>query len=208
VVYVVVLSVFGCLVALLWRTLLLTVRVHCTCSIELLNWSVCFGRTGTWVPDCEEVDASWCCNFFIWVLISPLETKLIPQVPMTINEYYCDTLPTYNGTLGQIGCFQLASFRIRQAIAVSDISIYICLIDIRSKSKEQLNERRAGLSNLGTSLAQLFNTCHFVKRNLNLHHHLQQLPKTFCQTWNALLNQRKRLRCRRLIQICLQELFN
>ena len=33
----------------------------------------------------------------------------------------------------------------RQPIAVSDISIYICLIDIRSKSKEQLNERRAGL---------------------------------------------------------------
>ena len=37
----------------------------------------------------------------------------------------------------------------RQPIAVSDISIYICLIDIRSKSKEQLNERRAGLSNIG-----------------------------------------------------------
>ena len=36
---------------------------------------------------------------------------------------------------------------IRQPIAVSDISVYICLIDIRSKSKEQLNERRAGLSN-------------------------------------------------------------
>ena len=38
----------------------------------------------------------------------------------------------------------------RQPIAVSDISVYICLIDIsfRSKSKEQLNERRAGLSNL------------------------------------------------------------
>ena len=36
----------------------------------------------------------------------------------------------------------------RQPIAVSDISIYICLIDIRSKSKEQLNERRAGLSSL------------------------------------------------------------
>ena len=34
----------------------------------------------------------------------------------------------------------------RQPIAVSDISIYICLINIRSKSKEQLNERRAGLS--------------------------------------------------------------
>ena len=38
----------------------------------------------------------------------------------------------------------------RQPIAVSDISIYICLIDIRSKSKEQLNERRAGLSNQDT----------------------------------------------------------
>ena len=37
----------------------------------------------------------------------------------------------------------------RQPIAVSDISIYICLIDIRSKSKEQLNERRAGLSTYG-----------------------------------------------------------
>ena len=35
---------------------------------------------------------------------------------------------------------------IRQPIAVSNISICICLIDIRSKSKEQLNERRAGLS--------------------------------------------------------------
>ena len=35
----------------------------------------------------------------------------------------------------------------RQPIAVSDISVYICLIDIRSKSKEQLNERRTGLSN-------------------------------------------------------------
>ena len=34
----------------------------------------------------------------------------------------------------------------RQPIADSDISIYICLIDIRSKSKEQLNERREGLS--------------------------------------------------------------
>ena len=34
----------------------------------------------------------------------------------------------------------------RQPIAVSDISTYICLIDIRSKSKERLNERRAGLS--------------------------------------------------------------
>ena len=37
---------------------------------------------------------------------------------------------------------------IRQ-LAVPDISIYICLIDIQSKSKEQLNERRAGLSNIG-----------------------------------------------------------
>ena len=36
----------------------------------------------------------------------------------------------------------------RQPIAVSDISVYICLINIRSKSKEQLNERRAGLSGL------------------------------------------------------------
>ena len=38
----------------------------------------------------------------------------------------------------------------RQPIAVSYISIYICLIDIsfRTKSKEQLNERRAGLSSL------------------------------------------------------------
>ena len=35
---------------------------------------------------------------------------------------------------------------VRQPIAVSDISVYICLIDIKSKSKEQLNERRAGLS--------------------------------------------------------------
>ena len=34
----------------------------------------------------------------------------------------------------------------RQPVAVSDISIYICLINIRSKSKEQLTERRAGLS--------------------------------------------------------------
>ena len=34
----------------------------------------------------------------------------------------------------------------RHPIAVSDISFYICLIDIRGKSKEQLNERRAGLS--------------------------------------------------------------
>ena len=32
------------------------------------------------------------------------------------------------------------SKRFRQPIAVSDISIYICLIDVRSKSKEQLNE--------------------------------------------------------------------
>ena len=38
---------------------------------------------------------------------------------------------------------------LRQPIAVSDISVYICLIDIRSKSKEQLNERRAGLSICG-----------------------------------------------------------
>ena len=30
----------------------------------------------------------------------------------------------------------------RQPIGVSDISIYICLIDIRSKSKEQLKKRR------------------------------------------------------------------
>ena len=36
----------------------------------------------------------------------------------------------------------------RQPIAVSDISICICLIDIRSKSKEQLNEGRAGLSSI------------------------------------------------------------
>ena len=34
----------------------------------------------------------------------------------------------------------------RQPIAVSDISVYICLIVIRSKSKEQLSGRRAGLS--------------------------------------------------------------
>ena len=40
------------------------------------------------------------------------------------------------------------AIEIRQPIAVSDISIYICLIDIRSKSKEQLNEKRAGLSTL------------------------------------------------------------
>ena len=39
------------------------------------------------------------------------------------------------------------TWNFRQPIAVSDISIYICLINIRSKSKEQLNERRAGLSN-------------------------------------------------------------
>ena len=38
---------------------------------------------------------------------------------------------------------------LRQPIVVSDISVYICLIDIRSKSKEQLNERRAGLSTTG-----------------------------------------------------------
>ena len=44
----------------------------------------------------------------------------------------------------------------RQPIAVSDISIYICLIDIRSKSKEQLKERRAGLSNI----AGIFPTKH------------------------------------------------
>ena len=37
----------------------------------------------------------------------------------------------------------------RSGVDVSDISVYICLIDIRSKSKEQLNERRAGLSSLG-----------------------------------------------------------
>ena len=36
----------------------------------------------------------------------------------------------------------------RQPIAVS---VYICLIDIRSKYKEQLNERRAGLSSLACS---------------------------------------------------------
>ena len=36
----------------------------------------------------------------------------------------------------------------RSGVDVSDISVYICLIDIRSKSKEQLNERRAGLSNI------------------------------------------------------------
>ena len=34
----------------------------------------------------------------------------------------------------------------RQPIAVSDIFVYICLISFRSKSKGQLNERRAGLS--------------------------------------------------------------
>ena len=45
---------------------------------------------------------------------------------------------------------------IRQPIAVSDISIYICLIDIRSKSKEQLNERRAGLSSGADVVAQVF----------------------------------------------------
>ena len=37
----------------------------------------------------------------------------------------------------------------RFGVDVSDISVYICLIDIRSKSKEQLNERRAGLSKPG-----------------------------------------------------------
>ena len=39
---------------------------------------------------------------------------------------------------------------IRQWIAVSDSSVHICLIEIRSKSKEQLNERRAGLSTMAT----------------------------------------------------------
>ena len=45
----------------------------------------------------------------------------------------------------------------RQPIAVSDISIYICLIDIsfRSKSKEQLNERRAGLSRWASCSTQV-----------------------------------------------------
>ena len=42
----------------------------------------------------------------------------------------------------------LAMHCARQPIAVSDISIYIYLINIRSKSKEQLNVRRAGLSTL------------------------------------------------------------
>ena len=41
---------------------------------------------------------------------------------------------------------------IRQWIAVSDSSVHICLIEIRSKSKEQLNERRAGLSSLDTNI--------------------------------------------------------
>ena len=44
----------------------------------------------------------------------------------------------------------------RQPIAVSDISVYICLIDIRSKSKEQLNERRAGLSRIVNRLLVAF----------------------------------------------------
>ena len=43
----------------------------------------------------------------------------------------------------------------RSGVDVSDISVYICLIDIRSKSKEQLNERRAGLSNFVRSLLAL-----------------------------------------------------
>ena len=49
---------------------------------------------------------------------------------------------------------QVGVLKTRQPIAVSDISFYICLIDIRyqisfrSKSQEQLNERRAGLSKL------------------------------------------------------------
>ena len=45
----------------------------------------------------------------------------------------------------------------RQPIAVSDISIYICLIDFRSKSEEQLNERRAGLSTFVPTTHELWN---------------------------------------------------
>ena len=58
--------------------------------------------------------------------------QLKPPKCNTKNIRVCSTLPI------------LA----RQPIAVSDISVYICLIDIRSKSKEQLNERRASLSSV------------------------------------------------------------
>ena len=53
----------------------------------------------------------------------------------------------------------------RQPIAVSDISVYICLIDIRSKSKEQLNERRAGLSSM--------KQCHEHETSCRVLHYLE-----------------------------------
>ena len=66
--------------------------------------------------------------------------------------------------------------KFRQPIAVSDISIYICLIDIRSKSKEQLNERRAGLS---TQAWPLINTLFISIHWVGLIEHLSWLLSTW-----------------------------
>ena len=75
-----------------------------------------------------------------------------------------------------------------QPIAVSDIAIYICLIDInmssishrydisfRSKSKEQLNERRAGLSS----------QCSLINHNKGLCSAVAFLPKLFVRYFLA-----------------------
>ena len=62
----------------------------------------------------------------------------------------------------------------RQPIAVSDISIYICLIDIRSKSKEQLNERRVGLSNI-SCIANFYASSHIFTKEINIFLNVQLL---------------------------------
>ena len=93
-----------------------------------------------------------------WAILSLsfiLHSKEVQRSPHCCNRNDEMTIMTYRGNRGHENCHEWyfhawSTACQRQPIAVSYISIYICLIDIsfRSKSKEQLNERRAGLSSL------------------------------------------------------------
>ena len=88
-------------------------------------------------------------NFHFQGIISIL-TQIIGALVLRdswLCQYGMNAKGLLPGTFA-LQCIGHQSLWSRQPIAVSDISIYICLIDIRSKSKEQLNERRAGLSTL------------------------------------------------------------
>ena len=102
--------------------------VHCA-ALYLPPWQPCQLSQGI-LPKARKGE-------YTWLLVSTVE-ECEWRVQFSKPKKLPITIP--------VSTWERRVSLTRQPIAVSDISIYICLIDIRSKSKEQLNERRAGLS--------------------------------------------------------------